>query len=98
MNVGVIGLGTIGKPIALRILQAGFPVYVYDIRADPVAELRAAGAHACTSSAEVAAHSEVIISLVLDNAQTEDVVFGARGIVQSIKPSSLFAKIGRAHV
>src|SRR4051812_45025376 len=90
-NVGVIGLGTIGKPIALRILAANFPLYVYDIRAEPVTELRNAGATACTSSAEVAAHSDIIISLVLDAAQTDDVVFGARGIVHAIKPDSIFA-------
>ena len=91
MNVGVIGLGTIGKPIALRILDAGFPLYVYDIRDEPVAELRNAGATACTSSADVAGHSAIIISLVLDAAQTDDVVFGARGIVHALKPDTIFA-------
>lgn len=91
MNVGVIGLGTIGKPIALRILQAGFPLHVYDIRAEPVNELRNAGAHACTSSADVAAHSDLVISLVLDTAQTDDVVFGARGVTQTLKAGSIFA-------
>jgi 2-hydroxy-3-oxopropionate reductase len=90
-NVGIIGLGTIGKPIALRVLQAGFPTFVYDIRAEPVTELSKAGATACESSAEVASHSDVIISLVLDGVQTDDVVFGARGIVQEIKPGAIFA-------
>lgn len=91
MKVGVIGLGTIGKPIALRILQGGFPLAVYDVRHEPVEELAAAGAIACSSSAEVAARSDLIISLVLDAAQTDDVVSGAKGILHSIRPGSLFA-------
>ena len=65
-NVGVIGLGIIGKPIAARLVAAGFRVFVYDVRDEPVAELTRAGAIACTSSAGVAAVSDVIISLVID--------------------------------
>jgi 2-hydroxy-3-oxopropionate reductase len=91
INVGVIGLGIIGKPIALRLLKAGFPSFVYDIRSEPVSELRSAGATACKSSADVAAHSDVIISLVLDGAQTDDVVFGANGVIHAIKPGTIFA-------
>ena len=87
LNVGVIGLGTIGKPMALRVLKAGFALCVYDVRREPVIDLRDAGATACQSSAEVAAHSDVVISLVLDGAQTDDVVFGANGI----KPGAIFA-------
>ena len=91
LNVGVIGLGTIGKPMALRVLKAGFPLRVYDIRDEPVTDLRDAGATACKSSAEVAAHSDVVISLVLDGAQTDDVVFGARGIINTIESGAIFA-------
>ena len=91
MHVGVIGLGVIGKPIALRLVQAGFPVAVYDVRDEPVVALKDAGATACTSSAEVAGRSEIIISLVFDAAQTDDVVSGARGILGALKPGSIFA-------
>ena len=90
-KVGVIGLGIIGKPIALRLVQAGCEVFVYDVRSEPVIELKNAGATACASSAEVAAHSDIIISLVLDRAQTDDVVFGAAGIIHAVKPGSIFA-------
>jgi 2-hydroxy-3-oxopropionate reductase len=90
-NVGVIGLGIIGKPIAGRLVKSGFRVAVYDVRDEPVAELKSAGATACASSAEVASRCDFIISLVLDRAQTDDVVFGARGIIQTLKPGTLFA-------
>ena len=90
-NVGVIGLGIIGKPIAERLIKAGFRVHVYDVRDEPVAELTRAGAIACTSSADVAGRSDFIISLVLDRAQTDDVVFGARGVLKSIRSGTIFA-------
>ena len=90
-KVGVIGLGIIGKPIAMRLVAAGYEVFVYDVRNEPVADLQKAGAHACKSAADIAAHSDIIISLVLDGAQTDDVVFGADGIMHTIKSGSIFA-------
>ena len=90
-HVGVIGLGIIGKPIAERLLHAGFHVAVYDVRSEPVAALKTAGALACASSAEVAAHSELIISLVSDTPQTDDVLSGENGILKTLKPGSIFA-------
>jgi 2-hydroxy-3-oxopropionate reductase len=89
-SVGVIGLGVVGKPMALRLVKAGFEVAVYDVRDEPVAALTSAGATACGSSGEVAERSEVIVSLVADGVQTDDVVFGERGILKSTKPGSLF--------
>ena len=90
-QVGVIGLGIIGKPIALRLLKAGFQVAVHDVRREPVAELKAAGARVCASAADVAAHSDLIISLVSDTPQTDDVVSGASCIMQALRPNSIFA-------
>lgn len=90
-NVGVIGVGVIGKPIAERLIQAGFPVFVHDVRQEPIAALQAIGACACGSPAEVARQSDMIMSLVVDTSQTDDIVFGPDGIVQTIRPGSLFA-------
>jgi 2-hydroxy-3-oxopropionate reductase len=90
-NVGVIGTGIIGKPIALRLLKAGCKVAAYDVRPEPLAELKEAGATACVSSADVAGRSELIISLVHDAEQTDDVVSGPKGILESLRPGTLFA-------
>ena len=89
-TVGVIGLGIIGKPIALRLVDAGFQVFVYDVRAEPVAALAAAGATACGSPAEVAKASEIVISLVSDAKQTHDVVFGGEGVLGAMARGSIF--------
>jgi 2-hydroxy-3-oxopropionate reductase len=88
-KTGVIGLGVLGRPIAERLVAAGFPTAVYDVREEPMAALQAAGATRCSSPAEVAARSEYIISLVSDRAQTEDVVFGAAGILTTLAPGSI---------
>ena len=90
-HVGVIGLGIIGRPIAERILAAGYPLSVYDVRPEPVADLARVGARACVSAAEVAHSSELVISLVLDRAQTEQVVLGPHGILDVLRPGSLLA-------
>ena len=89
-RVGVIGLGAIGKPIAQRLVRAGFGAAVYDVRREPVGELAAAGAQACASPAEVAKASEIVISLVSDAKQTHDGVFGAGGVMDAMARGSIF--------
>ena len=90
-NVGVIGTGVIGKPIAERLVKAGFGVFVYDVRSEPLAALEKIGATACVSPADVAARSGMVISLVSDAAQTDEVVFGEGGILRTIRPNTIFA-------
>ena len=88
-RVGVIGLGVIGKPIAQRLVAGGFEVAVYDVRAEPMAELSTAGAKACGSPAEVAKRSEIVVSLVSDEKQTKDVVFGDSGVLGALASGSI---------
>ena len=90
-RVGVIGLGALGRPIAGRLLKHGCSVCVFDVRAEPMAALAAQGAHACESPAAVAARADLIISLVSDRSQTDDVVFGADGILPTIGRDAIFA-------
>jgi 2-hydroxy-3-oxopropionate reductase len=89
-SVGVIGLGVIGKPIAERLVKAGYGVSVFDVRAEPVAALQGMGATACAAPAEVAKRSEIIISLVSNEAQTDDVVSGAGGVLETLRAGSIF--------
>jgi 2-hydroxy-3-oxopropionate reductase len=90
ISVGVIGLGVIGKPIAERLIKAGFGVAVYDVRAEPAAALALLGATHCASPAEVASRSRIIVSLVADKAQTEAVIFGDDGILNALGRDSIF--------
>ncbi len=89
IHVGVIGLGVIGYPIAKRLVEAGFSTFVFDVRREPVDQLQALGALACNSSAEVATHSDVVISLVADEPQTLEVISGKLGLLSQLKSGTI---------
>jgi len=81
--VGFVGLGAIGKPMALRLASApadaGLDLCVYDVAPDPMAELEAAGARAVGSVAELAEHIDVLCVMVRDDEQVRDVLGQALG-------------------
>ncbi len=90
-SVGVIGLGALGFPIAKRLMEAGCTVAVYDVRLDPVRELASLGANPCSSPADVARVSDLIISLVSDAEQTDAIVSGVGGILETLRSGTIFA-------
>ncbi|WP_159590980.1 NAD(P)-dependent oxidoreductase [Hydrogenophaga sp. BPS33] len=78
--VGFIGLGAMGKPMALCLLKADIPVIVYDRDAARVDQLCTAGAEAATSSMELAKRCDRMVCIVETAAQVREVMFGERGI------------------
>ena len=89
IRAGFIGLGNLGMPMAKKILRNKIPLTVYDLRKELVEEMRALGATAANSPKEVAASSDVIISMVNDMADTDAVVFGKDGVWEGIKKGSV---------
>lgn len=79
-NVGYIGLGNIGKPSARHLIGGAYKAHVYDVFAEPVAELVAAGATGCETVAELAQACEQIGICVRDEAQVESLVYGEDGV------------------
>ncbi len=90
-KVGFIGLGTIGKPMAMNVVKAGFDLMVYDLREDPLKELAGLGAKIAHSAGEVGKHGEILELAVVDDAQVEAVVLGERGVLGSAAPGSIIA-------
>ncbi len=88
--IGFIGLGTIGLPMAVNLIKAGYRMNVHDINSGPVIEMTNLGAKACETPAETAADSEVIITMVPDAPDVEKVVLGDKGIVHGIKPGTIY--------
>jgi L-threonate 2-dehydrogenase len=89
-NVGLIGLGAMGSGMARSLRRAGHQVHVYDVRAEAAQAFAAEGGTACASPAELAAHCDVIVSVVVNAAQTESVLFGPEGCAAAMKPGAVF--------
>ncbi len=89
-NIGVVGLGAMGRGMAASLRRAGWNVHVCDVRLEAAQAFAADGGVACASPAELAAHCEVIVSVVVNAAQTEAVLFGDGGAAAAMKPGSLF--------
>lgn len=88
-QVGFIGLGIMGKPMAGNVLKAGYALTVYNRTRSKAEELAAQGAVLANSPAEAAAASDVIITMVSDSPDVEEVVSGPGGILESIRPDSV---------
>jgi 3-hydroxyisobutyrate dehydrogenase len=88
--VGVIGLGAMGAGMAQSLRRAGHAPHVYDIRADAAQAFAAAGGTACASPAEMGAACDVVVSVVVNAAQTDSVLFGDNGCAATMKPGSVF--------
>jgi len=85
MNVGLIGLGAMGLPMARRVLSAGHTMYTtFHRRREPAEELRAMGATVLATPAEVAAAAEVVITILPADAELKEVVFGRTGILGGV--------------
>lgn len=89
MKLGFIGLGVMGRPMALNLLKRGHEMAVYARRAASAAPLLAAGARACATPAEVATHAEVIFTVVTQSSDVEEVVLGEHGVIHGARPGSV---------
>ena len=89
-QVGVIGLGAMGGGMARSLRRAGFGVHVFDLRPEAAQAFAAEGGTACASAAELASRCEVVISVVVNAAQTEDLLFGSGAAAAALRPGSVF--------
>lgn len=89
MDVTVIGLGSMGMGMAKTLLQNGFAVHGFDISDERMAMLRDAGGQTSTL-AEAVAKSRVVVSVVLNAAQTESVLFGDDGCASKMMEGAVF--------
>src|ERR1700676_4762853 len=76
---GLICLGLMGKPMGMNLLKAGFPLTVWNRTASRADELVAAGAKLAQSPRELAANSELVLSIVSDPPALEEVLWGQNG-------------------
>lgn len=89
INVGFIGPGIMGAPMALNLMKGGHKLWVYARRPAAAQPLVAAGATACATAADVARHADVIFTIVSDTPDVESVLFGPQGIASQARPGTV---------
>jgi 2-hydroxy-3-oxopropionate reductase len=88
-QLGFVGVGIMGKPMAGHLIKAGHTVYVYDRVAAPVAELTGKGAIACAHGAEVAKKSEIVFLMLPDTPDVAEALFGPDGVASGMRKGSV---------
>jgi 2-hydroxy-3-oxopropionate reductase len=89
VKVGFIGLGIMGKPMSINLIQAGFDTYVSDINMKAVEEVAAYGGTPCKTNKEIAEKCDVIITMLPTAQHVEKVLFGEDGIAQNGNPNTI---------
>jgi len=93
MRIAFIGLGTMGAPMAGRLLDAGFDVIVHNRTRERERALVERGATAAASPAEAAAHADVIVTMVSDTPDVEAILFGPDGVAQGARRDAIVVEM-----
>jgi 2-hydroxy-3-oxopropionate reductase len=88
IDVGFIGLGIMGRPMAGHLQTAGHRMFLHDVASIPE-ELVAGGGVVCKSGKEVAEESDVVIVMVPDTPHVQAVLFGAAGVAEGISKGKI---------
>jgi 2-hydroxy-3-oxopropionate reductase len=88
--IGFIGLGIMGRPMAKNLLKAGYPLVVHSRSRGPVDEIARAGAKVGSSPRDVAAQSDVLITMLPNSPDVELVALGRDGIIEGARSGLLF--------
>ncbi len=92
-RVAYLGLGSMGLPMARRLLEAGYPVTVWNRHPDKAAALVSAGAHCAATPAEAVAAADVIFTMVADDAALETITLGEQGLLGAMRPGAIHASM-----
>ncbi len=88
-KIGFIGLGIMGKPMSKNLLKAGYQLVVCDLVKAAVDEVAAAGAQAAATPKEVAARTEIIITMLPNSPHVKQVLLGENGIIEGAKAGAV---------
>ena len=86
--VGLIGLGDMGSGMAKNLINKGFQTYGFDLSPQRLAAFRELGGNCVADPLEMGSLVDVVFIMVMNGGQVEDVIFGNRGLIHSMQPSS----------
>ena len=89
-RVAVIGLGSMGYGMATSLRRAGFDVAGCDVSAEAVARFVADGGGGAASPAQAARAADIVVSVVVNAAQTETILFGKDGVAETLAKDAVF--------
>lgn len=89
VTIGWIGLGNMGKPMSGRLLEAGYPLVVYNRTKEKAKELAEKGAKVADSPAELASQADITFTMIADSKALEDVTLDKNGVFEGSKPGSI---------
>ncbi len=89
-KLGWIGLGKMGNPMSAHLLEAGYPLAVYDIVPAAMNAVAKMGAAPANSAADVAGQADIVISMIPDDPALATVAAGPQGIFQTAKPGMIY--------
>src|SRR5581483_3867582 len=88
-RIGLIGLGIMGKPMGKNLIQAGFPLTVWNRTRSRANDLETLGARVANSPREVAENSDIIITMVSDSPDVQEVILGENGVIHGVREGSV---------
>jgi 4-hydroxybutyrate dehydrogenase/sulfolactaldehyde 3-reductase len=89
-KIGFIGLGRMGRPMAINLVKKGFDLSVIDINQSATDAVVAAGAKAAPSAVDIARTCDIVITMLPSSVEVEQVALGAEGVFAHAKPGTLF--------
>lgn len=98
IKVGFIGLGAMGLPMARNVLKAGFTLCAYDVRTEPLQAIQPLGAKIVSSSNDVAAQSDMVITMLPDSNSVEAAVLGRKGVVEGAMPGLVLVEMSTTSI
>ena len=88
-DIGLVGLGIMGKPMARNMMKAGYSLTVYDVVGSAIEETVGDGAKGASSAKEVADKSSVVITMVPDSADSEAAILSPNGVLEGTSKGSV---------
>ena len=90
VRAAVVGLGSMGFGMATSLRRAGLRVTAFDVNAAAVARFVAEGGEAAATPAEAARNADIVVSVVVNAAQTEAILFGENGVAETLPKGAVF--------
>jgi len=97
IKVGFVGLGTMGKWMALNLIKAGFPLKFFARRREIIEEMQAQGGQPLPSLRDLAKESTWVMLCLPDTEDVEEVMFGKEGMAEALKPGQVVIDCGTIH-